>query len=163
MNRTPTPAQHADTLWSARRAGRTLDAEETLETTRALGISFVAYSPLGRSLLTGAVRQATDIPEGDGRSRHPRFAGHNLARNLEMVAAIEAVHAAAPPTDITLRAGATFSGGTVLPTGSIRLTEGGQISALNPHVDHLRPIFTRLPVQVLLDLAHRCAALGIEQ
>lgn len=30
MNRTPTPAQHADTLWSARRAGRTLDAEETL-------------------------------------------------------------------------------------------------------------------------------------
>jgi aryl-alcohol dehydrogenase-like predicted oxidoreductase len=68
-----------------------VDAEETLKTTRALGISFVAYSPLGRSLLTGAVRQATDIPEGDGRSRHPRFAGHNLARNLEMVAAIEAV------------------------------------------------------------------------
>ena len=34
-------------------------AEETLATTRPLGISFVAYSPLGRSLLTGAVRQAT--------------------------------------------------------------------------------------------------------
>ena len=68
-----------------------VDAEETLKTTRALGISFVAYSPLGRSLLTGAVRQATDIPEGDGRSRHPRFAGDNLARNLAMVAAIEAV------------------------------------------------------------------------
>ncbi len=68
-----------------------VDAEETLKTTRALGISFVAYSPLGRSLLTGAVRQATDIPEGDGRSRHPRFAGDNLARNLAMVAAIEAM------------------------------------------------------------------------
>ena len=67
------------------------DAEETLETTRALGISFVAYSPLGRSLLTGAVRQVSDIPEGDGRGRHPRFAADNLARNLSMVAAVEAM------------------------------------------------------------------------
>jgi aryl-alcohol dehydrogenase-like predicted oxidoreductase len=67
------------------------DAEETLETTRALGISFVAYSPLGRSLLTGAVRQPSDIPEGDNRGRHPRFAADNLARNLELVSEIEAV------------------------------------------------------------------------
>ena len=65
-------------------------AEETLKTTRALGISYVAYSPLGRSLLTGTVRQASDIPEGDGRGRHPRFAGDNLGRNLAKVAAIEA-------------------------------------------------------------------------
>jgi aryl-alcohol dehydrogenase-like predicted oxidoreductase len=68
-----------------------VEAEETLATTRALGISFVAYAPLGRSLLTGQVRQASDIPQGDGRGRHPRFAGDNLARNLERVAAIEAV------------------------------------------------------------------------
>ena len=68
-----------------------VDAEETLKTTRALGISFVAYSPLGRSLLTGAVRQVSDIPEGDGRGRHPRFAAENLARNLAQVAAIETV------------------------------------------------------------------------
>ncbi len=68
-----------------------VDAEETLKTTRALGISYVAYSPLGRSLLTGAVRQAADIPEGDGRGRHPRFAADNLARNLAKVAVIEAV------------------------------------------------------------------------
>ncbi len=66
-------------------------AEETLKTTRALGISFVAYSPLGRSLLTGAVRNVSDIPEGDGRGRHPRFAADNLARNLALVAGIEAV------------------------------------------------------------------------
>src|SRR5476649_3025420 len=67
------------------------DAEETLKTTRALGISFVAYSPLGRSLLTGSVKQASDIPEGDGRGRHPRFAADNLARNLQLIAAIEAL------------------------------------------------------------------------
>ena len=66
-------------------------AEETLKTTRALGISYVAYSPLGRSLLTGTVKQASDIPEGDGRGRHPRFAGDNLGQNLAKVAAIEAL------------------------------------------------------------------------
>src|SRR5260370_37177359 len=67
------------------------EAEETLATTRPLGISYIAYSPLGRSLLTGAVRQASDIPEGDGRGRHPRFAADKLARNLAQVAAIAAV------------------------------------------------------------------------
>jgi aryl-alcohol dehydrogenase-like predicted oxidoreductase len=67
------------------------DAEETLKTTRELGISYIAYSPLGRSLLTGAVRSTADIPEGDGRGRHPRFAADNLARNLSLVAAIEAM------------------------------------------------------------------------
>jgi aryl-alcohol dehydrogenase-like predicted oxidoreductase len=67
------------------------DAEETIKTTRALGISFVAYSPLGRSLLTGAVRKPADIPEGDGRGRHPRFAAENLARNLGLVANVEAM------------------------------------------------------------------------
>jgi aryl-alcohol dehydrogenase-like predicted oxidoreductase len=67
------------------------DAEETLATTRPLGISYIAYSPLGRSMLTGSVKQASDIPEGDGRGRHPRFAGDNLAHNLKLVAAIEAM------------------------------------------------------------------------
>jgi aryl-alcohol dehydrogenase-like predicted oxidoreductase len=67
------------------------EAEETLATTRPLGISYIAYSPLGRSLLTGAVRQASDIPEGDGRGRHPRFAADNLARNLQLVSVIEGV------------------------------------------------------------------------
>ena len=67
------------------------DAEETLKTTRELGISYVAYAPLGRSLLTGSVKQASDIPQGDGRGRHPRFAGDNLSRNLGLVASVEAL------------------------------------------------------------------------
>jgi aryl-alcohol dehydrogenase-like predicted oxidoreductase len=66
-------------------------AEETIATTRPLGIAYVAYSPLGRSMLTGSVKSASDIPEGDGRGRHPRFAGDNLSRNLQLVAAIEAM------------------------------------------------------------------------
>jgi len=68
-----------------------VDAEETLKTTRDLGIAYVAYSPLGRSLLTGSVRGIGDIPEGDGRGRHPRFAADNLTRNLGFVGSIEGV------------------------------------------------------------------------
>ena len=56
-----------------------------------LGISFVAYSPLGRGLLTGALRQLSDI---DGRrAAHPRFQGENFAHNRELVARIEAIAA----------------------------------------------------------------------
>jgi len=51
------------------------EAEETLATTRALGISFVAYSPLGRSLLTGGVRQAAGA-----RVRHRADSRHQACR-----------------------------------------------------------------------------------
>ena len=61
------------------------EAEETLRTTRELGIAFVAYSPLGRGLLTGAYT----APPSDGRQRHPRFAPGNLERNLELVHRVE--------------------------------------------------------------------------
>ena len=66
------------------------EAEETLPTLRELGISFVAYSPLGRSLLAGQIGKPQDIPEGDRRLAHPRFQGDNLVRNLELVKRIEA-------------------------------------------------------------------------
>jgi aryl-alcohol dehydrogenase-like predicted oxidoreductase len=65
------------------------EAEETRETTRALGISFVAYAPLGRGFLTGAIRSLDDI---DGRrAAHPRFQAENFAHNRELVARIEAI------------------------------------------------------------------------
>ncbi len=65
------------------------DAEATLRTTRELGIAFVAYSPLGRGMLTEAVPQK--LAEGDGRLRHPRFAEGNITRNLALVQRIEAI------------------------------------------------------------------------
>jgi aryl-alcohol dehydrogenase-like predicted oxidoreductase len=66
-----------------------VEAEETLPTTRELGISFVAYSPLGRSLLTGQVHKIADIPEDDRRRIHPRFAETNLERNVQHVKKVE--------------------------------------------------------------------------
>ena len=46
-----------------------------------LGITFVAYSPLGRAFLTGTVSNPNDLPEGDFRKASPRFQGEALARN----------------------------------------------------------------------------------
>jgi aryl-alcohol dehydrogenase-like predicted oxidoreductase len=67
------------------------EAEETLHTTRALNITFVAYSPLGRGLLTGAVAGQSDLAEADARRRHPRFAPENLGRNVALVQRIEEI------------------------------------------------------------------------
>jgi aryl-alcohol dehydrogenase-like predicted oxidoreductase len=67
------------------------EAEQTLPTLRELGISFVAYSPLGRSLLTGQIQKPQDIPEGDRRLAHPRFQGQNLVQNLDLVHRLEAL------------------------------------------------------------------------
>ena len=64
------------------------EAEETLKTTRELGISFIAYAPLGRSLLTGAVNDVSEVAN-DRRKDHPRFHAENLKRNRDLVAAIE--------------------------------------------------------------------------
>jgi aryl-alcohol dehydrogenase-like predicted oxidoreductase len=66
-------------------------AEATRAVTRGLGIAFVAYAPLGRGLLTGAVRGAGDI---DGRrAAHPRFQPDNLVRNLSLVDRIASIAA----------------------------------------------------------------------
>jgi aryl-alcohol dehydrogenase-like predicted oxidoreductase len=65
------------------------EAEETRDTTRALGIGFVAYAPLGRGFLTGAIRTQADV---DGRrAAHPRFQEANFARNRELVARVESI------------------------------------------------------------------------
>src|SRR4029077_18686964 len=62
-----------------------VEAEETLPTLRELGIAFVAYSPLGRRLLTGSTHSAGDIPSDDRRRDHPRFQDENLKKNLDLV------------------------------------------------------------------------------
>jgi len=65
------------------------EGEETLQATRELGISFVAYAPLGRSMLTGSVKGKADLPEGDRRLAHPRFQAENLDKNVKIVKRLE--------------------------------------------------------------------------
>ena len=64
---------------------------EVLPTVRALGIGFVAYSPLGRGFLTGRFTSPDDFEEGDFRANHPRFQGENFQRNLELVERVKAI------------------------------------------------------------------------
>jgi aryl-alcohol dehydrogenase-like predicted oxidoreductase len=66
-----------------------VEAEETLPTLRELGVSFMAYSPLGRSLLTCRTRAAAEIPSDDRRRDHPRFQDENLKKNLDLLKPLE--------------------------------------------------------------------------
>ncbi len=67
----------------------TRDPEEgVLQTCRALGIGFVAYSPLGRGFLTGQIRRFEDLEPDDYRRHSPRFQGENFQRNLDLVARV---------------------------------------------------------------------------
>ncbi len=66
---------------------------DILATCRDLGVGFVAYSPLGRGFLTGQIRSPEDLAADDWRRRAPRFQGENFARNLELVAHVEALSA----------------------------------------------------------------------
>ncbi len=63
--------------------------DEVLGTLRELGIGFVAYSPLGRGFLSGAIKSVDDLDADDYRRFSPRFEGENFARNLELVARVE--------------------------------------------------------------------------
>jgi aryl-alcohol dehydrogenase-like predicted oxidoreductase len=71
---------------------------EVLPTCRQLGVTFVAYSPLGRGFLTGAIKSPEDFDPDDTRRQHPRFQGENFKRNLELVEKVKQLAAQAGAT-----------------------------------------------------------------
>ncbi|HET9719128.1 MAG TPA: aldo/keto reductase [Solirubrobacteraceae bacterium] len=88
-----TAVQSEFSLWS-----RDLE-EEVLPTLRELGIGLVAYSPLGRGFLTGAITSPEDFAPDDFRRNNPRFQGENFRRNLELVDRVKQLaseHSATP-------------------------------------------------------------------
>ncbi|WIA31220.1 hypothetical protein OEZ86_001218 [Tetradesmus obliquus] len=56
---------------------------------RELGIGIVAYSPLGRGFLSGAITKPEDLPADDSRRNYPRYQGEAFAKNLELVNAVK--------------------------------------------------------------------------
>jgi aryl-alcohol dehydrogenase-like predicted oxidoreductase len=63
--------------------------DEILPTVRELGIGFVAYSPLGRGFLSGAIKSIDDLDADDFRRFAPRFQGENFRKNLDLVAKLK--------------------------------------------------------------------------
>ena len=78
--------------------------EQILPLCKELGITFVAYSPLGRGFLTGRFERPEDLAPDDWRRNSPRFQGENFARNLELVRRVEQIAAkkGAKPSQLTL-------------------------------------------------------------
>ena len=70
---------------------RTVEERGILQTLTELGVSFVAYSPLGRGFLSGDIKKMSDLPENDFRRAIPRFQEAHFHKNIELVEAIEAL------------------------------------------------------------------------
>jgi aryl-alcohol dehydrogenase-like predicted oxidoreductase len=78
-----TALQTEYSLWSR-------EPEQALfEVCRELGITFVAYSPLGRGFLTGAIKSRADLEPGDFRLHNPRFTEEAIAQNIRFVEVID--------------------------------------------------------------------------
>ena len=70
---------------------RTLDENHTTAVLKDLGISLVAYSPLGRGFLTGELQSPEDLDTNDARKILPRFQGENFYKNLELVKVLQSI------------------------------------------------------------------------
>lgn len=75
-----------------------IESNGVLKACRELGISIVAYSPLGRGFLTGQYKSPDDFAPNDFRKFAPRFSAENFPKNLELVAKL---------TDMAKRKGCT--------------------------------------------------------
>jgi aryl-alcohol dehydrogenase-like predicted oxidoreductase len=71
---------------------------------RELGIGLVAFAPLGRGFLTGAMMRAEEYPEGDFRRGDPRYQGENFDANVRAASAVRelAARRSATPGQVAL-------------------------------------------------------------
>jgi aryl-alcohol dehydrogenase-like predicted oxidoreductase len=80
-----TAVQNEYSLWSRE------PEQEILDVCRELGITFVAYSPLGRGFLTGAIKSRADLETSDWRLTLPRFTDEAINENLKFVEVVEQI------------------------------------------------------------------------
>jgi aryl-alcohol dehydrogenase-like predicted oxidoreductase len=124
--------------------------DEILPTCRELGIGFVAYSPLGRGFLTGAIQSVDDLAQDDYRRTSPRFQGENFDRNLELVGTIGELAAskAVTPAQLAL-AWVLAQGEDIVPIPGTkrraRLEENAAAVDVELSDDELREIADALP------------------
>jgi aryl-alcohol dehydrogenase-like predicted oxidoreductase len=106
-----TALQSEYSLWT-----RDVESNGVLATCRELGITFVAYSPLGRGFLTGAIQKLDDLDPSDWRRTNPRFQEHALDANLKLAEVVKriAVRKGCTPAQLAL-AWVLAQGRDVLP------------------------------------------------
>jgi aryl-alcohol dehydrogenase-like predicted oxidoreductase len=90
----------------------TRDAEqEWLPTCRALGITYVAYAPLGRGFLSGKILNSENLAANDRRRQHPRFQTENLSRNVKLLTPLEEIASDKGCTPAQIALGWVLAGG----------------------------------------------------
>jgi aryl-alcohol dehydrogenase-like predicted oxidoreductase len=131
-----TAVQSEYSLW-------TRDQEDAvLPLLRELGIGFVAYSPLGRGFLTGAIRSTEELPDSDYRKTNPRFFPENFRHNLGSADELREISAdvGATPAQVAL-AWLLAKGSDIVPipgTKSVaRLEENAAADAVELTADQL--------------------------
>ncbi|MFS8096998.1 aldo/keto reductase [Lentzea alba] len=121
--------------------------QELLATCRELGVGIVAYRPLGRGILTGALTAASDLRAADGRRQSPRFQESNLDRNLALAAHVRAVARKIPCTPAQLAlAWLLARGSDVVPLAGMTRLE---------HVEeNSKAADLTIPAELLAELDH---------
>jgi len=99
---------------------RRAEEGDILATARELGIGFVAYSPLGRGFLTGALKTPDDFAADDFRRFFPRYQGENFYKNLALVRQLDTLAAAKGVTTAQLGLAWVLAQGVVPIPGTRR-------------------------------------------
>ncbi|HVA04412.1 MAG TPA: aldo/keto reductase [Acidimicrobiales bacterium] len=133
-------------LWT-----RDPETDGVLDTVRRLGIGFVAYSPLGRGFLSGAIQKPEDLADDDFRRHNPRFQGENFRKNLQLIEKVTEIAAAkgVAPSQLAL-AWVLAQGDDVVPIPGTKrrtyLEENVAADAVRLSDEELRRIDQVLPV-----------------
>jgi aryl-alcohol dehydrogenase-like predicted oxidoreductase len=138
---------------------------DVLPAARELGVTLVAYSPIGRGMLTGAVTARADLD--DGLRRHPRFTDDTFTTNLDLVTRLRAVAEQVGCTPVQLAlAWLLYQGEDVVPipgTKRIRyLDENAAAADIELTADQLAAIETAVPVGAAAGQRHANAVLNTE-
>lgn len=133
---------------------------------RELGIGFVPYSPLGRGLLTGAIRERGDLASDDFRLGLPRFADDNLAANARLLDTLARMAAERGVTTAQLAlAWVLHRGDFIVPIPGVRklrhLEDNIAAAAIDLTAEDIVAIDRAIPAQAVRGARYTDAALAL--